>query len=105
MSNATAGPSTSHNAATTPANPVNPAKLAKNKRLPATMITPQGQVAPSKKSGKAAPSKKKKRRIEEGKEKALERSGKLEEKVKSREEKRVRFNRLIRRPAGRGSLH
>ena len=66
------------------------AKLAKNKRLPATMITPSGQVAPSqKKTSKGEISRKKRKRVEEGKEKAVERSGKLDEKVKSREEKKV----------------
>lgn len=68
-----------------------PAKLAKNKRLPATMITPAGSVDSKKKGGKRV-GKKQRKRTEEGKEKALERSGKLEEKVKGREERKVRWD-------------
>lgn len=65
-----------------------PAKLAKNKRLPATMITPAGQVDGKKKGGKQV-GKKQRKRSEEGKEKAVERSGKLEERVKGREDRKV----------------
>jgi hypothetical protein len=65
-----------------------PAKLAKNKRLPATMITPAGQIEASKKKGKQESSKKKKR-TEKGKERALELSQKLESKVRDREDKKV----------------
>ena len=75
-----------------------PSKLAKNKKLPATMITSQGSIAPSKrnaptntkrKGGAGGMSKKKRKRNEEGKERAVEREGKLEEKVRSREDRKV----------------
>lgn len=52
------------------------------------MITPGGQVD-SKKKGVKSVGKKQRKRVEEGKEKALERSGKLEEKVKGREDRKV----------------
>lgn len=43
----------------------------------------------SKKKGVKSVGKKQRKRLEEGKEKALERSGKLDEKVKGREERKV----------------
>jgi len=67
--------------------------MPKNKRLPATMITPGGQVD-SKKKGAKPVGKKQRKRLEEGKEKALERSGKLDEKVKGREERKVSYSEL-----------
>ena len=69
-----------------------PAKLAKNKRLPATMVTPAGHVDVKKKGGKQV-GKKQRKRLEEGKEKAVERSGKTEERVKGREDRKVGRNR------------
>lgn len=66
------------------------AKLAKNKRLPATMITPAGKIEQSKKAktGRGDSSKKKKR-SETGKEKALERMEQLQAKVARSESKQV----------------
>jgi len=66
---------------------VAPAKLAKNKRLPATMITPTGKIETSKK--KKQESSKKKKRSEASKEKALERIERLDAKVQRREERQV----------------
>ena len=79
---------------TTSSNSSLPAKLAKNKRLPATMITPSGTVDTSKKKNQPRKangqvSKKQRKRLEMGKEKALERSIKLDEKVKGREVRKV----------------
>lgn len=66
------------------------AKLAKNKRLPATMITPGGHIEQSKKNKKGrAESSKKKKRSEIGKEKALERLERLQTKVGKDEERKV----------------
>ncbi|WVR06335.1 hypothetical protein IAU60_003366 [Kwoniella sp. DSM 27419] len=72
-----------------------PAKLAKNSRLPATMITPSGSIQPSQKSkaNRGQVSKKKKQRTEKGKERAVELSEKLESKVREREEKKARRQR------------
>jgi hypothetical protein len=74
---------------------VQPSKLAKNKRLPATMITPAGKIETSKKmkTGKHESSKKKKR-SEAGKEKALERMERMDVKVKRGEEKQVSRARM-----------
>lgn len=73
----------------TPASNPLATKLAKNKRLPATMInSSSGSVDASKKKKKSA-SRKQNKRLEEGKEKALERSSKLEERVREREERKV----------------
>jgi hypothetical protein len=55
------------------------------------MITPSGSVEPSKKKGNIAPSKKQKARADKGRERAVELSGRLEEKVKGREERKVSF--------------
>ncbi|KAK8858565.1 hypothetical protein IAR55_002794 [Kwoniella newhampshirensis] len=89
-----AGPSARAAAMARPT-PALPAKLAKNTRLPATMITPSGAVQPSQKhkAHKGQVSKKKKARIEKGKERAVELSGKLETKVKEREEKKAKRQR------------
>lgn len=66
------------------------AKLAKNKRLPATMITPGGKIEVSKKVGKGrVASKKKKAKSEAAKEKALERMEQLQVKVKATEDRKV----------------
>nr|ODN99902.1 hypothetical protein L204_02343 [Cryptococcus depauperatus CBS 7855] len=77
--------------------PVNPTKLAKNPRLPATMITSGGQVQPSQKNKKNSQmSKKKRAKLEKGREKAVELSSKLEVKMKEREgrkEKRQKAKR------------
>ncbi|KAI9631992.1 uncharacterized protein MKK02DRAFT_30954 [Dioszegia hungarica] len=106
---AKAGPSTSTSAPSSAPNayakpnrraqpagvPSQPAKIAKNKRLPATMVTPTGSIQPSKKANakdKQA-SKKQKARREEGKEKAVELAKRLEEKVKGREERKAKRNR------------
>jgi len=48
----------------------------------------------SKKKGAKPVGKKQRKRLEEGKEKALERSGKLDEKVKGREERKVSYSEL-----------
>lgn len=76
--------------------PARPQKIAKNKRLPATMITPAGTIAPSKKSNAKdrQESKKQKARSEKGREKAVELAKRLEEKVKGREERKVSSGRL-----------
>ena len=58
------------------------------------MITPAGHVDAKKKGGKQV-GRKQKKRSEEGKEKAVERSGKLEERVKGREDRKVRKPRLL----------
>lgn len=63
-------------------------KLARNRRLPATMITPGGKVETSKKKTKAV-TKGKKKRSDASKEKALERMEKIETRVRGREEKKV----------------
>lgn len=67
-------------------------KLAKNRRLPATMITPGGKVETSKKKMKAVP-KGKRKRSDLSKEKALERMEKTENRVREREEKKVGLRR------------
>ncbi|KAL1407692.1 hypothetical protein Q8F55_007125 [Vanrija albida] len=70
------------------------AKLAKNKRLPATMITPGGHIEQSKKNKKVrGDSSKKKKRSEVGKEKALERLERLQTKVSKDEERKAKRNR------------
>ena len=54
------------------------------------MITPSGAIEPSKKRGKAGQvSKKKKVRTEKGRERAIENEGKMEMKVREREERKV----------------
>lgn len=70
--------------------PAQTSKLARNKRLPVTMITPSGTVEPSKKKGKGAQvSRKKKVRAEKGRERAVEVEGRLEVKVREREDRKV----------------
>jgi hypothetical protein len=70
--------------------PVNPSKLAANKRLPATMVLPGGVVQPSTKNKKGKQlSKKQKARVDKGRDKAVERSGVLAEKERQREERKV----------------
>lgn len=64
-------------------------KLQKNRRLPATMITPSGGIETSKKKGKQVRGKGKKKASDAAKEKALERMEKLETKVRARDEKQV----------------
>ncbi|WWC62591.1 uncharacterized protein I303_105188 [Kwoniella dejecticola CBS 10117] len=75
--------------------PVQPSKIAKNARLPATMINPSGQVAKSQKkhSKNKQVSKKQKARSEKGKERAVELSEKLGNRVKEREEKKAKRQR------------
>ncbi|WVQ65776.1 uncharacterized protein L199_003954 [Kwoniella botswanensis] len=75
--------------------PVQPSKIAKNARLPATMINPSGQVQKSQKknSKNKQVSKKQKARNEKGKERAIELSEKLGNKVKEREEKKAKRQR------------
>ena len=94
-----------------------PAKLARNVRLPATMFetnaragpkpdetlgdisteagpstTPAGPtIAASKKAKAQQPSRKKRMKSEMGKEKAMEREAITQERVKGREEKKVRY--------------
>ena len=58
------------------------------------MITPGGSVDIKRKSTKSV-GKKQRKRLEEGKEKALERSVKLEEKVKGREDRKVIQCKLV----------
>jgi hypothetical protein len=60
------------------------------------MVTPGAGVRDSKKKGGKSVGKKQRKRTEEGKEKALERSSKLEEKVKGREERKVSIPKLAR---------
>lgn len=80
---------------------VSAAKLAKNKRLPATMITPGGKVEVSKKVGKGrGGSKKKKAKDEAAKEKALERMEMLQVKVKQVEERKVSCRVWLRSVGG-----
>ncbi|WWD18458.1 hypothetical protein CI109_102910 [Kwoniella shandongensis] len=95
MSASEAGPSTAAPKKGAKVTPALPAKIAKNTRLPATMITPSGSVQASlkNKAHKGQISKKKKARIEKGKERAVELSGKLETKVKEREEKKAKRQR------------
>ncbi|KIR29836.1 hypothetical protein I307_01163 [Cryptococcus deuterogattii 99/473] len=83
-------PSTSHTS-----QPVQPSKLAKNPRLPATMITPSGSIQTSQKnkSHKGQISKKKRAKLEKGREKAAELSGKLEVKVREREDRKAKRQR------------
>ncbi|RSH76599.1 uncharacterized protein EHS24_005484 [Apiotrichum porosum] len=69
------------------------AKLAKNKRLPATMITPAGKIEVSKKIKSNGDSSKKKKRSEAGKEKALERMERLQVKVQHSEDKKAKRKR------------
>lgn len=65
-------------------------KLQKNRRLPATMITPSGGIETSKKKGgKQVRGKGKRKQSDLAKEKALERMEKLETKVRARDEKQV----------------
>ncbi|KAK6908186.1 hypothetical protein L486_07566 [Kwoniella mangroviensis CBS 10435] len=75
--------------------PVQPSKIAKNARLPATMINPAGQIQKSQKkhSKNKQVSKKQKARNEKGKERAIELSEKLGNKVKEREEKKAKRQR------------
>ncbi|WVF69193.1 hypothetical protein IAT40_003968 [Kwoniella sp. CBS 6097] len=77
--------------------PAQPSKLAKNPRLPATMITPAGQIQASQKvnakSNKGQISRKKKMKSEKGRERALELSEKLENQVRLREEKKAKRQR------------
>lgn len=71
------------------------AKLAKNKRLPATMITPGGKIEASKKVGKGrTASKKKKAKSESAKEKALERMEQHQVKIKASEDRKVSLGEL-----------
>ncbi|KAL7422778.1 hypothetical protein Q5752_002073 [Cryptotrichosporon argae] len=68
-------------------------KLAKNKRLPATMITPGGAVGVSRKKGAAAGArgaKKGGKRGEREREKAVERAEKLEVKARAGEERKAK---------------
>ena len=54
------------------------------------MITPSGTIEPSKKRGKAGQvSRKKKARADKGRERAIEVEGKMEMKVREREERKV----------------
>ena len=70
--------------------PAKPSTLAKNKRLPATMITPSGAIEPTKKKGKAGQvSRKKKVRAEKGRERAIEVERRTEMRVREREERKV----------------
>ncbi|WWD04873.1 hypothetical protein V865_002944 [Kwoniella europaea PYCC6329] len=76
--------------------PVQPSKIAKNSRLPATMVNPSsGQIQKSQKknSKNKQVSKKQKARNEKGKERAIELSEKLGNKVKEREEKKAKRQR------------
>ncbi|KAK4689004.1 hypothetical protein P7C73_g1105, partial [Tremellales sp. Uapishka_1] len=68
-------------------------KLAKNKRLPATMITPSGQIESSKKKKDQGKSKKQKQRNEKGRERAVELAEKLGRKAKENEDKKAKRNR------------
>lgn len=71
-------------------------KLKKNRRLPATMITPSGGIETSKKKGaKQVRGKGKRKSSDQAKEKALERMEKLETKVRARDEKQVRTSVLV----------
>ncbi len=67
---------------------VSASKLAKNKRLPATMITPGGKIEVSKKAGGKRGGKKKKA-SEAAKEKAMDRIEQLNVKVKQIEDRKV----------------
>ncbi|WWC88572.1 uncharacterized protein L201_003484 [Kwoniella dendrophila CBS 6074] len=96
--NEAAGPSTGNtngNAAAATTIPVQPAKIAKNSRLPATMVTPSGQIQKSQKKNNKNKqiSKKQKARSEKGKERAVELSEKLGNRVKEREEKKAKRQR------------
>lgn len=88
---AQAGPSKPPRRSAKPETPARPQKIAKNKRLPATMVTSQGTIAPSKKTNAKDKQKssKQKQRSEKGIEKAVELAKRLEEKVKGREERKV----------------
>jgi hypothetical protein len=81
-----------------PETPARPQKIAKNKRLPATMVTAAGQIAASKKTNAKDKqlSTKQKARSEKGREKAVELAKRLEEKVKGREERKVRTAKDMR---------
>ncbi|CAK9781865.1 hypothetical protein CC85DRAFT_329876 [Cutaneotrichosporon oleaginosum] len=68
---------------------VSAAKLAKNKRLPATMITPGGKIEVSKKSKRG----KKKKTSETAKEKALDRIEQMAVKVKQIEDRKAKRQR------------
>ncbi|ODN81681.1 hypothetical protein L202_02078 [Cryptococcus amylolentus CBS 6039] len=72
-----------------------PAKLLKNARLPATMITAAGSIQASQKNkaNKGQVSKKKKARTEKGKDRAVELSSRLEEKVRGREDRKAKRQR------------
>ncbi|WVQ96692.1 hypothetical protein IAU59_003798 [Kwoniella sp. CBS 9459] len=89
--------SASSTAANPLAVPAQPSKLAKNPRLPATMITPAGHIQASQKanakSNKGQVSRKKKMKSEKGRERALELSEKLENQVRLREEKKAKRQR------------
>ncbi|WVW84674.1 hypothetical protein I302_106708 [Kwoniella bestiolae CBS 10118] len=78
-----------------PGIPVQPSKIAKNSRLPATMVNSGGQIQKSQKKGSKNKqiSKKQKARNEKGKERAVELSEKLGNKVKEREEKKAKRQR------------
>ncbi|WRT67768.1 uncharacterized protein IL334_004741 [Kwoniella shivajii] len=93
-----AGPSktpavTSAQAQTRKVIPVQPAKIAKNTRLPATMVTSSGTIQPSSKKSNKQITKKKRIKSEKGKERAVELSEKLGNKVKEREEKKAKRQR------------
>jgi len=62
------------------------------------MVNPDGSIQPSsklsKKGGNKALSKKQKARLDKGKERAVERSGMLQNRVKEREERKVRLGSI-----------
>nr|XP_019012764.1 uncharacterized protein I206_02259 [Kwoniella pini CBS 10737]OCF51545.1 hypothetical protein I206_02259 [Kwoniella pini CBS 10737] len=90
-----AGPSKGSNNIPNVVIPVQPSKIAKNSRLPATMVNPSGEITKSQKknSKNKQISKKQKARSDKGKERAVELSEKLGNRVKEREEKKAKRQR------------